>query len=257
MAAVLSMTVLGGAAVATAPAYAAGSTVTAMSVTGNKTTIPSGGSVSFTAVVTPAKVGKTKITGTVTWTVTGQDGSTVACTTVKPLTGNGKSKCKIGQGVLLGASAPFTAVADYSGDANFAPVTASTSVAVTQGKTHVVLAFSAVPSDGAATTVTATVIDGPATSLLYGNVVFTASSQFHTAGVSVRCTGSLMPPSLNNVQPLVAGVATCNLPAGWMVLPKVTKGNPKPSDAWSVSAVYNGNSSFMTSFRLKRATAKS
>ena len=58
MAAVLSMTVLGGAAVATAPAYAAGSTVTSMSVTGNKTTIPSGGSASFIAVVTPAKVGR-------------------------------------------------------------------------------------------------------------------------------------------------------------------------------------------------------
>ena len=52
-------------------------------------------------------------------------------------------------------------------------------------------------------------------------------------------------------------MATCNLPAGWMVLPKVTKSTPKPSDAWSVSAVYNGNSSFITSFKLKKGTAKS
>ena len=158
--------------------------------------------------------------------------------------------------MLLGASAPFTAVADYSGDANFAPSNASTSVDVTQGKTRTLLALSAVPTGGAATTLTVTVTDGPATALLQGNVVFTVSSQFHAPGVSVRCAGSLSPVSLNNVQPLVAGVATCNLPAGWMTLPKLSKSTPKPSDGWSVTAVYTGNSSFMTSFKLKRGTAK-
>jgi hypothetical protein len=257
MAAVLSMTVLGGAAVATAPAYAAGSTVTAMTVTGNKTTITSGQSVSFNAAVTPAKVGSTKITGTVTWTVTGADGTVVPCTTLKPLNSGGKSKCQIGNGVLLGASAPFTVAVAYSGDANFAPANASTSIDVTQGKTRTLLVLSAVPTGGAATTLTATVSDGPATAAISGNVVFTVSSQFHAAGVSVRCAGSLSPASLNNVQPVVSGVATCDLPAGWMTLPKLSKGTPKPSDGWSVTAVYNGNASFMTSFRLKKGTAKS
>ena len=257
MAAVLSMTVLGGAAVATAPAYAAGSTVTSMSVTGNKTTITSGQPVSFTAAVTPAKVGTTKITGTVDWTVTGADGTNVTCTTLKPLSSGGKSKCQIAKGILLAGSAPFTVTADYSGDANFAPISGSTSLAATVGMTRVVLALSAVPTGGAATTVTATVTDGPATALISGNVVFTISSQFHTAGVAVRCSGSQTPVSLNNVQPVVGGIATCNLPAGWMTLPKVSKSTPKPSDAWSVTAVYNGNSSFATSFKLKKGTAKS
>ena len=95
MAAAISMTVLGATAVATAPAYATGSTVTAMTVTGSKTTITSGQPVAFTAAVTPAKIGSTKITGTVNWTVTGQDGSNVPCTTIKPLNSGGKSKCQI------------------------------------------------------------------------------------------------------------------------------------------------------------------
>ena len=257
MAAVLSMTVLGGAAVATAPAYAAGSTVTALSVTSNKTTMTSGQPVSFTAAVTPSKVGSTKITGTVDWTVTGQDGSVIPCTTVKPLSSGGKAKCQIAKGFLLAGSAPFAVAADYSGDANFAPSSGSTSQAVTMAKTRVQLELNAVPTGGAATTVTATVSDGPATPLIAGNVVFTVSSQFHTAGVQVRCAGTLTPASLNNVQPVSAGVATCDLPAGWMTLPKLSKTNPRPSDAWSVTAVYNGNASFATSFKLKKGTAKS
>jgi hypothetical protein len=256
MAAVLSMTVLGAAAVAAAPAYAAGSTVTSMTVTANKTTLTSGQPVSFSALVSPAKVGKTKITGTVTWTVTGADGSVIPCTTPPVLSTGGKSSCKIAKGILLAGSAPFTAVADYSGDATFAPINASTSVDVTAGLTRVVLAFSAVPTGGAATTVTATVTDGPATALLSGNVVFTISSQFHAAGVSARCTGTQTPVALNNVQPLTGGVATCNLPAGWMVLPKLSKSTPKPSTGWSVTAVYNGNASFSTAFKLKQGTAK-
>jgi hypothetical protein len=147
--------------------------------------------------------------------------------------------------------------AAYSGDANFAPSNASSSIAVTEAKTRVLLALSAVPTGGSATTLTATVSDGPATPLIAGNVVFTISSQFHAAGVPVRCAGSLTPVALNNVQPVVGGVATCDLPAGWMTLPKVSKSTPKPSDAWSVTAVYNGNASFATSFKLKKGTAKS
>jgi hypothetical protein len=213
--------------------------------------------VSFTALVTPAKVGTTKITGTVTWTVTGADGTVIPCTTPPVLSTGGKSHCKIAKGVLLAGSAPFTAAVDYSGDATFAPTSASTSVDATAGTTRVVVALSAVPTGGAATTVTATVTDGPATALLSGNVVFTISSQFHAAGVSVRCTGTQTPVSLNNVKPVTAGVATCDLPAGWMTLPKVSKSTPKPSDGWSVTAVYNGNASFTTSFKIKKGTAKS
>jgi len=58
------------------------------------------------------------------------------------------------------------------------------------------------------------------------------------------------------VKALSAQVATCDLPAGWMIVPRATSVNPKPSDGWSVSAVYNGNSSFTTSFASKKGTAK-
>jgi hypothetical protein len=256
LAAVLSTSVIGSAAVAAAPAFAAGTTPTTLTVTSNKTTLTSGKSVAFTALVAPAKSGSTKITGAITWTVTGNDGSVVPCTTVTPLTPSGKSLCKIATGNLLAGSGPYTAAASYPGDATFGPSSGSGSVSVTSGTTRVKLALSATPTGGAAITVTATVAAGPGTPLVQGNVVFTISSQYHAPGVTARCSGTLTPASLNNVKPLSAQVATCDLPAGWMVLPKASSSNPKPSDGWSVSGVYNGNGSFTTSFATKKGTAK-
>ena len=60
----------------------------------------------------------------------------------------------------------------------------------------------------------------------------------------------------NNTKTLVAQVATCSVPAGWMTVPNATKANPKPQDGWSVVATYNGNSSFFSSSASKRGTAK-
>ena len=261
MAVVVSAAVIGSTAVVAAPAFADAATATTLTVTANKTTMTSGKPVSFTAAVVPAKVGTTKITGVVDWTVVGHDGSIVPCTTITALSGGGKSRCHILKGSLLGAASVYTATATYSGDAAFATSTGSTTLEVTPGITRVKIDISAVPTSGAATTFTATVSDGPATPLVAGTVVFTVNSQYHAPGTplnsgAIRCSGTALPVASNNTKTLVAQVATCSVPAGWMTVPNATKANPKPQDGWSVVATYNGNSSFFSSSASKRGTAK-
>lgn len=256
-AALLSAVAMGATAVASAPAFADGPVPTTVTVTANQTSILTGRSVSFNALVAPSSMGKTKISGTVTWTVTGTNGTVVPCSSVSTFSKGGKSRCKIDKGILLAGFTPFTATASYSGDANFAASSGSGTLDVTPTSTRVKIALNATPTSGAATTVTVTVVDGPATSLLAGNVVFAINSQYHSPGVSTTCTGSLSPPSANNVVALSGQTAVCQLPAGWMIVPKVTVFNPRPYDGWSISAVYNGNDSFTTSFRSVKGTARS
>ena len=262
MAVVVTAAVIGSTAVVAAPAFADAATATTLTVTANKTTMTSGKPVSFTAVVVPAKVGTTKITGVVDWTVVGQDGSIVPCTTITALTGGGKSRCQIEKGNLLGAASLYTATATYLGDAAFATSTGSTTLEVTEGITRLKIDISAVPTSGAATTFTATVVDGPATPLVAGKVVFTVNSQYHAPGTplnsggAIRCTGAALPAASNNTKTLVAQVASCSVPAGWMTVPNATKANPKPQDGWSVVATYNGNSSFSSSSSSKHGNAK-
>ncbi len=257
LAAACAATAAGLATAAASPAFASATTATTLTVTANHTTTTTGKAVTFSALAAPTIVGTTKISGTVSWSVTGHDGTPIPCTVQTPLSGAGKSKCSVGKLVLHAQNSPYTAVATYSGDATFIGSTGSTSVSVGVTTTHLKLALDAKPTNGAATTVTATVAGGSATPLVGGNVVFTVSSQLHSSGVAVRCTGSATPAAANNIKPLVSQVAVCVLPAGWMVLPKVTTNNPKPSDGWSISAIYNGNADFTTSFSTMSGTAKS
>lgn len=250
-------TAAGLATVAAAPAFASATTATTLTVTASHPTTTTGKPENFAAVVAPALAGTTKITGSVSWSVTGRDGTSIPCTVLKALNSSGTSKCSIGKQVLLADDSPYTAVATYSGDGTFLASSGSASVSVAPTTTHVRLALDAKPTSGSATTVTATVVGGSATPLVGGSIVFTVSSQLHTNGVAVRCTGTLTPASANNIKPLVSQVAVCDLPAGWMVLPKVTTANSKPTDGWSVSAVYAGNADFLPSFATKSGTAKS
>jgi hypothetical protein len=250
------MFTLAGGAVVAGPASATTTTPTTVTVTSKQSSIASGKAVVFSATVAPSKVGAVKITGSVTWTITTLNGTPAACTTTVPLTAGGVSKCMIAKGVVLAANGPYTATASYSGDATFDPSSGSAAVDLTAAPTHVKLTLSATPTSGAATTVTAFIVDGPATSAIAGTVVFTITSESHAAGVAVRCTGTATPASANDIKSVVAQTAVCNLPAGWMVVPKVTVTNPKPSNTWSVAAVYNGNANFSPSFATKQGIAK-
>ena len=256
MAAVLSCGVLAASTLAAVPAFADGTTNTTLTVTPTLTTITSGKAISFGSAITPAIVGKTKITGTVDWTVTGADGTVVPCSTIKPMTGGGKARCSIANGVLLAKDAPFTVVASYSGDANFGPSTGSTTFAMTPTKTIIKVTLDAPPSSGSPTTATATIKGGPATSLIDGTVVFTISSS-RPAGASPHCSGTAKSPLANNIQPVVDQVATCTIPAGWVTVAKPTPTDKHPYTAWSISAVYNGNDSFSPSFLTRKGIAKS
>jgi len=254
-------TATGTVAVAAAtPAFADGSNATTVAVTPSHTTEFSGQGVSFASQVLAVTPGLAKLTGTVTWTVTGQDGTVVPCTSVRPLTSGGRSVCKIAKGVLLGGDSPYTATADYGGDATYAHSSGSATLTVTAATTNVKLVISAPPTNGAATVATATLVGGPATALLSGSVVFTITSGLHSSGVVVGCTGPATGKNsvlANDTVPLVAQVAVCNLPAGWMTLPKSSTANPTPTDNWSVSALYVGNGSFSLGRATKGGTAKS
>jgi hypothetical protein len=253
--AVLAAATIGGSVVAAVPAYADGATATTLTVTGSQTAVTTGRAVSFTAAITPTEVGKEKIGGAVAFTITGKDGSTVPCAKVTPLTGAGKTRCMVAPGNLLAGSAPYSIEASYPGSPSgtFGPSSNTTTLGVTTARTRVKLSLGGKLFSGAATTVTAKVISGPGDPLISGTVVFTVASQYHMNGVVVRCSGDLTPPPANNIVSLTGQKATCDLPAGWMVISK----GAKPSGWWTISAVYNGNDSFLPSYASKKGTAKS
>ena len=259
MAAALATTTAGVTAMAAGPAFAGGSDATTVTVTPSHPTEFTGQPIAFNSLVVPATAGMGKITGTVTWTVTGQDGTVVPCASVKALTSGGKSQCKIAKGVLLGGDSPYTASAAYSGDATYGQSSGSTTQAVTATATVVKLVISAPPTSGAATVATATVVGGPATALLTGTVLFTVTSGTHSPGVVVGCTGPATGKNsvlANDTVTLVGQVAVCNLPSGWMTVPKTTGQNPKPTDNWSVTALFTGNNSFDLGRSTKSGTAR-
>ena len=235
--------VAAGIGVAT-PAFAAGTTATALSITATRPAVFTGQPNVFKAAVSPAKVGKTKITGAVTWTITGRDGSTVSCASTSPINGGGYSECKVGKAVLMASASPYTVVASYSGDANFAPATNLIQYAVTSAVTRVKIVIADKPTSGASTTVEAVVVGGPGTSTLTGQVTFAAASGLGTRGVKPYCAGSNPVATANNAQPLVDGTATCVLPAGWFVVPVASTANKHPKTSWSISVTYDGNASF-------------
>jgi hypothetical protein len=252
-------TATGGVVAAAAPAFADGADATTMTVTPSHSTQVSGQPVTFSSQVVAATPSTAKFTGTVTWTVTGLDGTVVPCTSVKPLTGGGRSVCKIAKGVLLGGDSPYTATAAYGGDATYGLSSGFGALTVTAALTNVKLVISAPPTNGAATVATATVVGGPATALLGGSVVFTVTSGLHTTSVVVGCTGTATGKNsvlANDTVTLTGQVAVCNLPAGWMILPKASAANPHPTDNWAVSAMYTGNGSFVLGRRTKSGTDK-
>ena len=235
--------VLAGVGVST-PAFAAGSTATTTTVEALRPTAMSGQGLVFRAMVTPTKVGSTRLTGSVAWTVTGHDGSTVPCTTVTPINNGGKSDCKIAKVTVLAGSSPLTVTASYSGDGTFGASSGTTTQDVTPAPTRVHIVIATKPTSGASTTIQAYVRGGPGTPLLTGLVTFAVVSSYSARGVKTYCEGSATPITANNAQPIIGGFATCTLPSGWFVVPTASNAYKHPRTFWSVSASYDGNASF-------------
>jgi hypothetical protein len=240
---------------AATPAFAAGTT-TDMTVTSKATSTFSGQPAVFRATVTPTAIGKTRISGTVTWTITGQNGSTVTCTTTNKFNASGVSVCKVGKALLLAAASPYDVTASYSGDANFAPVSNSLSYVVTPAVTHLRITYMGKPASGTSTTVVATINAGPGSTASTGDITFAIAASMSTKGVKPYCAGSNPVPSENNTQPLVNGVTTCVLPVGWIALPAPTTAVKHPKARWTFTASYPGDGSFtaVTATRMGIAT---
>jgi hypothetical protein len=257
--AVMIPVVITGALAIGAPAGAASETVVAAAKTATTTTVtardPSvvtGRPVVFFAVVSPSKVGHTKLSGTLSWTLTARNGGHLRCSVSTSVNRGGKAKCKIDKGVLLASETPLTVTARYSGDPNFGPSYGTVVQGATNGVTRVRLVLPVRPMTGAPTLVKAYVKDGPGTNLIVGYVTFVISSAMSSHGPVTTCGGTT-PAS--NKRPIINGVATCYLRRGWVVNPPATGPHSHRRTAWSITATYSGSFSFSPSTSTKSGHA--
>ena len=248
------------AALATAaPAMAAQSQdlqATTMTVTSSKPTASTGSEVNFRALIAPTVIApNTHITGTVTWTITGSDESTVACgrsTTI--VKNNGSVFCRVNRAVLQAAASPYTVTASYSGDSNFAPIVGTLNQTVGAKQPGLLIRLPVGPSNGGPSTVTATVSAGVGTPLLTGNVIFSISSNTSTA-----CTNGTPVPHSSAMSVALGSdgsnpnVATCQLPAGWITVPTATPARRHPRTRWTITATFEGNGNFQSVFERARS----
>ncbi len=224
--------------------------------------LATGHPVTFTAAISPSKTTApvVKATGTVTFTITGRDSSTVSCsggTNAVALNGSGKAVCKIASGVLVASATPYSVAAAYSGDANFGPSTGSLSQTVSLAASHLKLTYDAKPTSGSATTFTATVTGGGAGSLPTGNVQFSVSAVPAPGNSSLlKCTGGNAQALAPSSDPTPLAEATCVLQAKWFKVPAATKTDPHPTASWTVTASYSGDGNLNGSTATKSGASK-
>jgi len=229
---------------------AAATTGTNTSVTATPSSTTTGRPVTIKASVTAVTTNAAVFTGTVTFSITGSDSSTVNCSGGDAVTisHSGKATCTVGYEELQAAASPYAISATYSGDTNYGGSTGSTSETVTPAKTKSHMKVSPKVRSGTANVFTLTVKAKPkkAGSLLAGDVRFTVSGT--NTRKSVCAGGDLQPLAVSgNV-----GTAKCSLPSGWFRVPAPTKTEKHPSARYGVGGVYLGNGNFLSSQRVKR-----
>ena len=186
---------------------------TSTTVTSSSLPTVTGQPVTFTATVAPTSPAVGTPSGSVTFTITGSDASSVSCDSgaVVPLTGD-VAACPVSGG-LLAAGTPYTVTAAYSGDANFAVSTATFSQSV--NRATATIAVAATPStasvvDGQPVSFTATIaVTAPGTGTPTGSVVFAVSYATPTGlnSTTELCQGG-------DTVPLAGLSATCSFPSG-------------------------------------------
>ncbi len=186
-----------------------GNTTTTLNSASNPSV--TGQPVTFTATVAPQSPATGTPTGSVTFSINGTGGGSVACDTTGDtvaLSGNTAS-CSIGAG-LLAQFSPYTVSGTYSGDSNFATSTGSVNQTVAK-QSATISVVSSVPGlllGGQAVTFTATVTpSGPPPPT--GSVVF---SVVGSGGTTATCDGG-------DTQPLSGSSATCSFAAGLTARP--------------------------------------
>jgi len=223
-------------------------TVTITSSRPDATTALTGSPISFHAQLAPTLLPpNVHITGTVAWTITGHDGSTLTCGRILAMRNSGKSSCMVASGQIQAGASPYTVTAAYSGDANFQASSSTFSQTVGLHTTRLRISLGAAPTDGAATTVNVLVEAGLGTSLVSGLAVFASAASTHS--VKAVC-------AMSNVQPVVGARATCQLPAGWMTVRLPTPAVPRPLTRWQITVAYSGSASFGPSTKSMQGTAR-
>jgi hypothetical protein len=221
---------------------------TTTTVTG-PASLATGHAATFVAVLgaTPPVV---KATGTITFTITGTDSSSISCVSAPVLSSKGKATCKVAAGSLLASDAPYSVTAAYSGDPTYVASSDTISQAVSAATAHVKLTVDAKPISGTASTFTATVTGG-------GGLLPTGNVQFTVAADGKTNCSPLVKNNIESLSPNAASTpvaqAVCSLPAQWL---KASKANPHPS--WTVVATYGGDDNFASGATAKMTgTAKS
>ena len=185
----------------------------------------------FTATVADPLHSGEALSGSVSFTFTGRDGTTVTCPNPSYALNRStdQASCHVPRWEFLGASGPYTASATYSGNTNFAPSTGTLSLPVTPRASRTGVTVTGLVAAGSATSFTATAktpLNGPDPT---GSVTFTIAA---TGATAPTCTGG-------DTVSLTAGsdTATCQLPVG---LAKV--GSP-----YQVTAEYLGDGNYQSS----------
>jgi hypothetical protein len=208
-----------------------------------------GHSVKFTATVSP------RATGIVTFTITGSDSSPVPCLggNAPALKPTGAAICKVAPGVLKASASPYTVTASYAGNANFASSTGTMSESIGLATPTVKVTVDQTPATHQASTFTATV-SGSTAGAPTGTVTFIVTAQKPSHAKTLVCQGGKVQAlSATGTPPQMT--ATCLLPATWLKLKKANKGDPNPSNTWTVVANYNGDKSYQAEDGIKSGTA--
>jgi hypothetical protein len=168
--------------------------------------------VSFMAAVAPVSPSTGSPTGTVTFAITGTDGSTPSCDTsnTQPLSG-GVATCSLSSG-LLASGNPFTVAAKYSGDPDFATSTGSATEDVARAVATVSVTSSAngLPVvNGQSVSFTGTVSPPAGAGTPTGSLVFNVTA---STGQAETCDGG-------NTVALTGLSAVCNFAGGLSARP--------------------------------------
>jgi len=228
----------------------ASGTGTATAVTASPASTTTGHKITISAQVTVPVTSNADIpTGTVTFTITGHDSSTVNCEkgNVKTISASGLAKCKVAPESLTAAASPYAIEGVYSGDSNFAGSSGSTSEPVGPAKTKLKVTVKPKVKNDSANTFTATLTAGPGGSLLTGSVVFAVADSSGTSNTKRKCAGGDTVPLTVKKE---VGTAKCVLASGWFTAPKGGSAN------YTVTASYGANTNFLGTTKSLSGSAK-
>jgi large repetitive protein len=196
----------------------------------------SGHAARFTASVTPSSPGSGTPTGKLTWSISGNGGTTVACSNgaTVPLNRSGIAICQVPAGQLVSGGGPYSVMASYAGDGNYSASSQSSTQTITPTGSKTYVAGSPMPPlHGTVVHFTASVVPAQSSVVPTGTVQFTFSSAPFvlspctlTAGsTSVTCGTSLSGVIVNDVvsdsttpTALLAGTKVTAVGSGSMTL---------------------------------------